>query len=121
MPEGGRDALRRWAAPVALLVLLTIAVVLIHNGLSGGSSSSATPPAASTATRTRPAPQRSQTTTAGATATTAPASAQFYVVQSGDTFGSIAARYGTSVTQIEALNPGVSSTSLTVGQRIRVK
>jgi LysM repeat protein len=46
---------------------------------------------------------------------------QYYVVQSGDTFGTIAAQYGTSVAALQALNPQVSSNSLTVGQRIRVK
>ena len=113
-----RDGLRRFAAPVALLALVTVAVVLIHNGLSKGSSSSA-PPAASTQTHTV---RTAATATAQpTTATTAAAAAQYYVVQSGDTFGSIATRYGTSVAAIESLNPGVSSTSLTVGQKIRVK
>jgi len=42
-------------------------------------------------------------------------------VQTGETFGSIAARSGTSVAELEGLNPGVSSNSLQVGQRIRVK
>ena len=115
-----RDGLRRFAAPVALLALVTIAVVLIHNGLSKGSSSSA-PPAASTQTQTVRTAAATTTTAPATTATTAAAAAQYYVVQSGDTFGSIATRYGTSVAAIESLNPGVSSTSLTVGQKIRVK
>jgi LysM repeat protein len=42
-------------------------------------------------------------------------------VQTGDTFGAIAARNGTSVSELERLNPGVSSNALQVGQRIRVK
>lgn len=118
---GEREGLRRFAAPAALLVLVTIAVVLIHNGLSKGSASSTAPPTAtapSAASSPTTAPAVTTPTTA---ATTAPANAEYYVVQSGDTFGSIAARYGTSVTAIESLNPGVSSTSLTVGEKIRVK
>jgi LysM repeat protein len=118
--QARRDELRRWAAPVAFLVGLTIAVVLIHNGLSsgdGGSTPAVTsvPAATTTFARTRPS-----ATTSTATQTSSSA-AEYYVVQSGDTFGTIASRYGTSVTQIEALNPGVSSNALTVGQKIRVK
>jgi LysM repeat protein len=42
-------------------------------------------------------------------------------VQSGDTFFSIASRNATSVAELEGLNPGISSNSLQVGQKIRVK
>ena len=56
-----------------------------------------------------------------AAGTTTAAGAQYYVVQSGDTFGSIAAHYGTTVSAIEALNAGVSPNALSVGQKIRVK
>jgi LysM repeat protein len=102
---------------------VTIAVLLIRAGLEGGRSSTA--PAAPTVTRpatpatvTRRTKRRGRTTRATSTRTGA---AEYYTVQSGDTFGTIAARYGTSVQQLEALNPGVSSTSLSVGQKIRVK
>jgi LysM repeat protein len=111
--------MRRWAAPVGVLAALTIAVVLVHNGLSSGGSggpagttSGPTTHTATTVARSRPK---------HAPTTTNAASAQYYVVQSGDTFGSIAAKYGTTVAQLEALNPGVSSTALSVGQKVRVK
>jgi LysM repeat protein len=42
-------------------------------------------------------------------------------VQSGDTFGSVATKVQISVEELQALNPGVSSNSLQVGQRLRVK
>jgi LysM repeat protein len=42
-------------------------------------------------------------------------------VQAGDTFGSIAAKVGLSVEELQALNPGVSSNTLQVGQKLRVK
>ena len=45
----------------------------------------------------------------------------FYVVQTGDTFGSIAAKEGISIDELQALNPGVSSNTLQVGQKLRVK
>jgi LysM repeat protein len=46
---------------------------------------------------------------------------KYYVVQSGDTFGTIAAQFDTTVEALQALNPEVSTNSLAVGQRIRVK
>ena len=42
-------------------------------------------------------------------------------MQAGDTFGSISAKTGVPVAQLERLNPGVSSNSLQVGQKLRVK
>ena len=50
-----------------------------------------------------------------------PATTRYYVVQRGDSFSAIAAKARVSVAAIERLNPGVSSTALRVGQRIRVK
>jgi len=41
-------------------------------------------------------------------------------VVAGDTFGVIAAKTGTSVAELGQLNPGVSSTALHVGQKLRV-
>jgi LysM repeat protein len=112
-----RNDVLRWAAPAAFLVALTIAVLLVRAGLSHDSGSPAIPtvsvPTATVATST-------QATTAKSTTTRATA-AQYVTVQSGDTFGSIAAANGTSVQQLETLNPGVSPTALTVGQKIRVK
>jgi LysM repeat protein len=42
------------------------------------------------------------------------------VIKSGDTLGSVAAKYNTTVEKVMALNPGVDPTSLHIGQRIRV-
>ena len=44
-----------------------------------------------------------------------------YTVQSGDTLGSIAQKYGTTVNALTTLNPGIDPTALHIGQRIRVK
>jgi LysM repeat protein len=52
--------------------------------------------------------------------TTTSARRRFYTVVAGDTFGVIAAKTKTTVQQLELLNPGVSSTSLHIGQRLRV-
>jgi len=60
------------------------------------------------------------TTTNTATDTTTPG-AEYYVVQSGDTLGSIAQKYTTTVDELMTLNPGIDPTALRVGQRVRVK
>jgi LysM repeat protein len=110
----------RYLAPGAFLLAVTIAVLLIRAGLSGNG----TPATTLGPVATHPATTRATTTSAaaatstGATTTTA---AVYYTVQSGDTFGSIASKSGTTVAQIEQLNPGVSSNALHVGQKIRVK
>lgn len=102
-----------YAAPIAFLVAATVAILLVRSALHHGSSQPAAttrPAAATTAAR--------QTTT---TRKPAPgAKAKYYVVQAGDTFGTIASKSGIAVAEVEQLNPGVASTSLHIGQKIRV-
>jgi len=138
MPPSSSRHLARFAAPAAFLLAVTIAVLLIRSGLGGGSSPA--PPATTVRTTTRahttPAvttlppitatgPVTTTTATSATTSTTPVTTsvpgATYYTVQKGDTFTIIAAKSGTTVAQIEQLNPGVSSNALTVGQQIRVK
>jgi LysM repeat protein len=42
-------------------------------------------------------------------------------IRGGDTLERIARRYGTSVTELRRLNPGIDAVGLNVGQTIRVK
>lgn len=53
----------------------------------------------------------------------APAAAikKYYTVRSGDSYGKIASKHGTTVTRLKQLNPGVNPSRIQVGQRIRVK
>ena len=113
-------ALARYAAPAAFLVAVTVAVLLIRAGLGGGSSP-ATTLGPVTHPATAPVPNATTPTITSARTSGTVAGAQYAIVRSGDTFGSIAAKEGVSVAQLEQLNPGVSSNSLQVGQRIRVK
>ena len=115
---GTRGSVSRYAAPVLFLVAVTIAVLLIRSGLGGGTSSQTTTrsgPVTHPSTAKTPPPG---TTRHGNTTTTA---GQFYTVAAGDTFGSISAKTGVPIAQIEQLNPGVSTNSLQVGQKLRVK
>lgn len=41
-----------------------------------------------------------------------------YIIRSGDTLGSLARRFGTTVREIMRLNPGINPFSMRVGQRI---
>lgn len=117
-----RSDFKRYAAPVVFLAGLTVAVLLIRSGLDSGAVATTTGAAlptvsASTTTSTGKKHAKGPAKTTTATA----AAKQFYTVQSGDTYGTIASKYGIGVTQLEALNPGVSSTSLSIGEHIRVK
>ncbi len=123
-----RQQVTHYGAPAAFLAAVTIAVILIKAGLNGGSGSTTTVgalPTTSTATKSTTTtklvltgPQGTTTTTV--TETTAPG-AEYYVVQSGDTLGSIAEKHSTTVDELMTLNPGIDPTALRIGQRIRVK
>jgi LysM repeat protein len=127
MDPRSRRELTRYGAPAAFLVAVTIAVILIKAGLNGGSGSTTTVELGST-TRATTAAQTTtklvltapQSTTATTTETATPG-AQYYVVQGGDTLGSIAQKYAITVEQLMTLNPGIDPTALHIGQKIRVK
>jgi LysM repeat protein len=111
----GHARTARYGAPVAFLLAVTIAVLLVRSGLSDGSEGG---------TRTKTTTAAATTTTRAGTTTettTGASGAQFYVIQSGDTLAVIADRYDTTVEQLLVLNPDVDPVALTVGERIRVK
>ena len=114
-----RDEWRRYAAPAAFLLAVTIAVVLIHSGLQKGGNAPA--PAAAPTTTTRKVVAATTTTTKKHTTTTAAGAQGFWTVQAGDTFGVISSKTGVPVATIEQLNPNVKSTSLFIGEKIRIK
>jgi len=106
-----RSRLTRYAAPAAFLAAATIAVLIVRGSIGGRDPAAVaptpplvTPPTAQTKT---PKPGKAKPK-------------RFYTVQSGDTFEVIASKSKTTVEQIQALNPGVDSTALQVGQKIRV-
>jgi LysM repeat protein len=106
---GWRKQAKRYGAPAAFLLAVTVAILLVRSGLK----SDAAP--ATTAVRTQ---------TVSTTTSTTPVPVKrrrFYKLRSGETLSDVAIRFDTTVEQLLALNPGVQPTNLTVGQRIRVK
>ena len=91
-----RAKIARVAAPVALLLAVTVAVLVVRAGLREDEPAS------------RPA------------ATAPRAGAATVVVRAGDTLDGIARSTGTTVEAIVRLNPGIDPEALRVGQRIRV-
>ena len=107
---------RRYVAPAAFLLAATIAVVLIRAGFEAGGDTH------TTTSQTIPIPRkRVATTTAVTTRKPKPPAKRFWVVQAGDTFAVISAKTGVPAATIARLNPSVHSTSLFIGERIRLK
>ncbi len=102
-----RRLLLRYLAPAAFLAAVTVAVVLVRSGVRHPARASAPRTTVTRAARQEVvAPPRSRR--------------RYYVIRGGDTLVDIAARLGTSAGRLLVLNPGVSPTSLHIGQRLRV-
>ncbi|MFN2468132.1 MAG: LysM peptidoglycan-binding domain-containing protein [Gaiellaceae bacterium] len=102
-----RPAALRLLAPAALLAAITVAVLLVRTSLQGNGAAAEPARATQGAPASRARPER-------------PAAPRFHAVRSGDTLGSIARRYETTVGRLLTLNPGVEPTALAIGQRLRV-
>ena len=105
-----RDRLARYAAPAAFLAAVTIGVIVIRAGFEHGKHHANNPSTTAT-TRTSATHKHGHKQ----------AHARTYTIQSGDTLATIAAANGTTVVQLEHLNPGIDPQALRVGQKIRVK
>jgi LysM repeat protein len=89
---------------VAVIVVLSI---VVQSGVVGG-----TPDLLVT-----PTPKATKTKSTG---TATPTTYRVYVIKSGDTLTGIAVKAGTTVSDIEALNPKISSSTLVVGAKIKL-
>jgi LysM repeat protein len=105
-----KPGIAHYAAPVAFLAGVTIAVLLVHSALDHNHQTTTTLTTAVATQLTGTSPAKPST-----------ARKRFYVVQTGDTFGTIASKEGITVGQLQALNPKISSNALQVGQKLRVK
>jgi LysM repeat protein len=107
--SGWRKQAKRYGAPAAFLLAVTVAVLLVRSGLQSDAAPTTTAvrtQTVSTTTPTTPVPVKRR---------------QFYKLRSGETLSDVAIRFDMTVEELLALNPGVEPTNLTVGQRIRVK
>jgi spore germination protein YaaH len=108
--HGWRREAKRYGAPLAFLLAVTIAVLLVRSGLNSDAQPvttlGPTTTVPTTSTNTTPVPVRRR---------------RFYRLTSGETLSDVAIKFNTSVSQLLALNPGIKPTNLTVGQRVRVK
>jgi LysM repeat protein len=116
-----RAGLARFGAPAAFLAGVTVAVLLVRAGLSASDGGVTTTPTTPAATTAGPQATVRTTTRSGTTAPTTSEEPRFYTIERGDTFGSIATEFDTTVDRLRELNPDVDSTQLTIGQRIRVE
>jgi len=112
-PRAGRPRRARsgpaWPRIVAPIVLLAAVLAVItlsfHAGVLGGSKTpSGTPTVAASHSAT----------------TTAKSKYMHYRVRPGDTMSGIAAKFNITVGQLMVLNPGASSTTIVVGQKLKV-
>ena len=105
-----RRSAGRYVAPLALIATIAGVYLVVHNALDTGTKA----PSA-----TVPRPQSSASSTSPSTrTTTVPRKPSVYIVRAGDSLDLISSRTGVPLQTLESLNPGVSPTSLRVGQRL---
>jgi LysM repeat protein len=106
---------RRYTAPAAFLLVATVAVLLVRSGLQSGKSHHGAPTLPGvTITRT------TEPVTTTVTKPTPPAK-RYWTVRAGDTFAVISAQTGVPMATIQQLNPTVKSTSLFIGEKLRIR
>jgi peptidoglycan endopeptidase LytE len=98
----------RIAAPVVFLVAVVVLISIVsQSGVFEGKTKPVVTPTP-TATKTK----------SGGSVT--PTEYKVYVVKSGDTLSGIAVKFNVSASEIEALNPKLSSSTLVVGAKVKV-
>jgi len=106
-PRAGRMVARVAAPAVFLVAVVVLLSIVVQSGVIGGKAEPVlTPTPAATKTKS------------GGNATQS--GYKFYVVKSGDTLSGIAVKFGVSTSEIEALNPKISSSTLVVGTKVKV-
>ena len=115
----GDPRLARYGAPVAFLLAVTVAVLLVRSALNGADSPALVP--ATTVTDISTPPTTATTTAKTTTSGTDTTAAEYYEIQRGDTLAAVASRYSTSVEALLTMNEGLDPVALQIGQRVRVK
>jgi LysM repeat protein len=110
MHAHGRLSLARLLAPLALIgFTIAVVAIVLGSGVSGDDSSgnSATDLPAATDKTT--------------TAKKAKKTPRLYTIKANDTLSGIAAKTGTTVEQLQELNPELDPTGLVAGQKIKLR
>ena len=98
----------RIAAPAVFLVAVVVLLSIVaQSGVIGGKAEPVV----------TPTPAATKTKSGG---NAKPTGYKLYVVKSGDTLSGIAVKFGVSTSEIEALNPKISSSTLVVGTKIKI-
>jgi LysM repeat protein len=119
----GRREWKRYLAPAAFLLAVTVAVVLVRSGLEAGDDPVSAPVSVPTAPPKHVVSGPARTTTAKAKTKPrpGPSGERFWTVQAGDTFSVISAKTGIAAATIQRLNPNARSTSLFIGEKLRLR
>lgn len=126
--------LRTMAVACLAVALLVSAFILFNSGIIGGSASHSgaaepldavaapAPETASTPAQAAGAATAADAASPAATVATTPTtpSGNTYIVQSGDSFYTIARKYNTSIAQIQQLNPDLDTSNLATGTSVNV-
>ena len=106
-PRVGRMVARVVAPVVFLAAVVVLLSILSQSGIVGGKADRVPTPTP-VATKTK----------AGGSGTSS--TIKVYVVKSGDTLSGIANKFGTTASEIEALNPKFDSRTLVIGTKLKV-
>jgi Tfp pilus assembly protein FimV len=109
----------RVLAPLAFFAAATILVLLVQDALNAGNETASPPVAEPQAANPGRTPRAATGTQTGVTGPQA--QRRFYVIRSGDTLETIAARFQTTVEDLVELNPNIDPNALQPGQRIRIR
>jgi LysM repeat protein len=103
----------RYGLPTGFLLLATVTILVVRPALHAGNAAPGLrQPAPAPAPAPRVSSERPKIRSTRASG---------YSVRSGDTLGTIADRFGTTVHQLLVLNPGIDPRALRVGQTLRVE
>jgi hypothetical protein len=97
----------RYLAPIALVVTIAGAYLIVHHGTAGRGSAAAA--------------QHLRSSGRGTAARNRHPPARFYRVQSGDNLSAIASKTKISLPTLESLNPSLDPNSLQTGQLIKLR
>jgi hypothetical protein len=104
----GAKVARIVAPAVFLVAVVALVIIVFQAGIIGGSGEPLV----------TPSPKPTKVKSVGGK--TLPAGTRSYRIKSGDTLSAVAVKFHTTISDIESLNPGMSTSTLVAGDRIIV-